>query len=159
MKREDFTEKQVARFWAKVDKTHSCWMWTGKRTSLGYGRPRFGERDLLAHRVAYALENGDLEEALVVDHKCHSPACVRPDHLQAVTYKLNSENRAGAMKNSKTGVRGVWWSTREQKYVACVQSGGRKVYFRRFDSMAAAEAAITAARQRLFTNSLMDHPA
>lgn len=87
----------------------------------------------------------------MLDHKCHTPACVRPHpkHVVAVTFKQNMENRKGAQANSKSGVRGVIWAKANQKWRVSV---GRKHigYYTELED--AAEAAI-AARATHFTNS------
>src|SRR5688500_4996363 len=76
-------------FWAKVDKTSTCWLWTGARHPLGYGHVRYGNRTSAAHRVAWELINGPIPEGLTLDHLCRVPACVRPDHLEPVTHREN----------------------------------------------------------------------
>jgi hypothetical protein len=32
-------------FWARVQKTETCWLWTGAKTSLGYGRVAYGGKE------------------------------------------------------------------------------------------------------------------
>lgn len=73
------------RFWAKVQKTDGCWLWTAA-TSDGYGmiakeRPFVGAASLRANRVAYELHYGPIPTGEKVRHTCDVPACVRPDHL------------------------------------------------------------------------------
>lgn len=80
------------RFWVKVDKDGpgGCWLWTASQNGRGYGQIRVSGRLLYAHRVAYELEVGPIPEGLTIDHLCRNPSCVRPDHLEIVTMKVNA---------------------------------------------------------------------
>lgn len=83
------------RFWAKVDKTDTCWLWTGAKAA-GYGRffvssDRGAKRIDGAHRVAYELMVGPIPEGLHIDHLCRTPACVNPAHLEPVTIAVNTQ--------------------------------------------------------------------
>lgn len=71
------------RFWAKVQKTDGCWIWTAYLNEHGYGQIGTGGHrgTALAHRVSWVLAHGAIPEGHGVLHKCDTPACVRPDHL------------------------------------------------------------------------------
>ncbi|MFJ7023199.1 HNH endonuclease signature motif containing protein [Streptomyces sp. NPDC101117] len=77
------------RFWAKVNKTDTCWLWTGAKTSRGYGQFTTGGRTGMAHRWAYEDRNGPIPGGLPLDHLCRTPSCVNPAHLQPVTQRVN----------------------------------------------------------------------
>ena len=69
------------RFWAKVDRSGDCWLWTGSRDKLGYGwSTANGVRDG-AHRAAYRYTYGEIPAGMVICHRCDNPSCVCPDHL------------------------------------------------------------------------------
>lgn len=79
------------RYWAKVDKSGECWIWTGARLPRGYGR--FGVRAgdcRYAHRLAYEWLVGPIPHGFVIDHLCNRPWCVNPAHLEAVTIQVNT---------------------------------------------------------------------
>lgn len=79
------------RFWEKVDKSGECWLWTGGcGKSIGYGTFWDGERQACAHRWAYEDRNGPIPVGSHIDHLCRTPACVRPDHLEAVSPAENN---------------------------------------------------------------------
>lgn len=80
------------RFWTKVRKTSGCWLWTAGKRGGGYGSFYLDGRNRAAHRVSYEWANGPIPADLVVDHVCRTPACVRPDHLRAVTQRDNLLN-------------------------------------------------------------------
>ena len=68
----------VAKFWSNVEKTPSCWLWTGCTDQHGYGEIANGFDSQSAHRVAYKLVNGYVPPLLRND--CGNRRCVRPDH-------------------------------------------------------------------------------
>ena len=49
--------KAEARFWAKVNKTEDCWLWTGARFNTGYARFSSGKKSFGAHRWLYEYLN------------------------------------------------------------------------------------------------------
>lgn len=71
-----------------VDPDTGCWLWGGARSGLGYGIIRRGKTQF-AHRWMYVQHRGPIPEGLALDHLCHTPPCVNPDHLEPVT---NAEN-------------------------------------------------------------------
>jgi len=73
------------RFWAKVLKTPYCWLWTGAILRDGHGQLWSGTKAISAHRFSYELFKGPIAKGHQIDHLCCTPACVNPDHLEAVT--------------------------------------------------------------------------
>lgn len=137
-------------FWDRVDKTEGCWMWGGAKTALGYGQINFqGVRDY-AYRYAWKMANGPIPEGAYIDHLCHSAGCVNPSHLRAATPGENMENRKGAHRNSKTGIRGVHWHKGDKRYVAQVKHQGRVAYRGYFTDIDEAARAVAEARRRIF---------
>lgn len=78
------------RFWAKVDRSGDCWIWTGALQSKGYGSFRLNGRTRLAHRLAYESGHGPIAPGLQVDHLCRVRRCVNPGHLEPVSSGLNN---------------------------------------------------------------------
>lgn len=78
------------RFDAKTDKSGECWLWTGATLANGYGQSSHMGRVEGAHRVAVLLDGRDIPEGMQVDHLCRTRNCVRPDHLEVVTPRVNT---------------------------------------------------------------------
>lgn len=72
-----------------IEKTDTCWNWTGSINSKGYGELYAGGKRYLAHRVVYENLVGKIYFGRVIDHLCRNTRCVNPQHLEVVT---NSEN-------------------------------------------------------------------
>lgn len=77
------------RFWAKVRKTDTCWLWIGGKNHYGYGSFQTRRGDgwfaAQAHRVAYEALVGPIPDGLTIDHLCRNRACVNPAHMEPVT--------------------------------------------------------------------------
>lgn len=90
----NISEETIGRFWSKVSKTDSCWVWTDSKSSKGYGRMRVDGEYVLAHRLSVAIDGRPASNDLVVDHICRNRLCVRPDHLRSVTVKVNDHENS-----------------------------------------------------------------
>ena len=82
----------MERFFEHVEKTDSCWLWTGgtggSKSIYGRFRPD-GSTKVQAHVWLWERENGPVPDGLELDHRCFTPLCVRPSHLEAVTHAEN----------------------------------------------------------------------
>lgn len=98
------------RFYAKVNyygpqmdhMDSNCWVWTAGRDKDGYGAFSIKGRKVRAHRFAYLLDVGELND-FHIDHLCRNKACVRWSHLEAVTNRENSARRAQSQTHCKNG--------------------------------------------------------
>ena len=77
------------RFWERVDVGNSdygtCWLWRGRKTHTGYGYIRHKQKNLLAHRVAWELEEmRPVPKGKMVKRTCENILCVRPLHLEVI---------------------------------------------------------------------------
>lgn len=84
------------RFFDKVEKTDTCWLWTAALDDKGYGFlkvKRGGKwKRVGAHRVSFMLFYGPIPSGLGVLHSCHNARCVNPHHLRAGTQKENGQD-------------------------------------------------------------------
>lgn len=94
------TPEQAARFWAKVDKSGECWIWTGPKTKFGHGT-FMGHG---AHRIAWELERGPIPPGICICHNCpggDNPACIRPAHMFQGTQVENTADRVAKGRSTR----------------------------------------------------------
>ena len=91
------------KFWSKVDKSGDCWVWTGYMAESGHGKLVRNKKTLSAHRYSWILRNGEIQDDLVVRHKCKNAHCVNPDHLELGTKAQNAND----MIRDGTSLRGI----------------------------------------------------
>jgi hypothetical protein len=88
------------RFFQKVNKTDSCWLWTGAVNSRGYGSIGVAGKTTSAHRLSYLWFKGEIPEGMFVCHTCDIRACVNPEHLWVGT---NSDNMKDMIAKDRHG--------------------------------------------------------
>jgi transcriptional regulator with XRE-family HTH domain len=87
--KERFKSKTVAA------PSGDCMYWAGQRNVEGYGL----YNKTRAHRLSYELHKGPIPKeidgkAVVVRHKCDTPLCVNPEHLELGTQAQNMRDAA-----------------------------------------------------------------
>lgn len=89
--------RRYFRFLQLLSQGNECWIFDGPRTHNGYGSFSVGGRkgkDLRAHRLAYTLWKGPIENGFQCLHvkECQFRSCCRPFHLYSGTPKDNTDD-------------------------------------------------------------------
>jgi len=93
----------LERFFNKVEKTETCWIWMASKDKDGYGKFSINKKSIRSHRFAYELLIGKIPEGMYIDHLCRVRHCVNPIHLEPVTNKENIfRGETGSLNAKKT---------------------------------------------------------
>lgn len=88
---------------------------------------------------------------MLVDHKNHNTLDNRIDNLRIVDKFKNQQNRKGANKNNKsTGIRGVSFNKRKQKYETYIGVDGKRIGLGYYETKEEAEQAVINARKKYY---------
>lgn len=140
------------RFWEKVGPREpgKCWLWMGRANNgIGYGQLyRSGNKRVYVHRLAYELLVGPIPQGMVLDHVCHNPACVNPEHLRACTRCENQQNLKLARDNT-SGFKGVSWHKARKAWRATICANHQQKHLGLFPTPELAHAAYCEAAKRL----------
>lgn len=93
----------LERLKARAEVTFSgCWLWQGCVNNWGYGKIKWKGKVVYVHRLAYWLVHGRMPKGGHVLHKCDTPGCFNPDHLQGGTQSTNLKHawRRGRRKRA-----------------------------------------------------------
>lgn len=91
----------MKRFFDKINKTSTCWIWTGAKNNAGYGNFRYNGKYLNSHRVSYLLFKGHIPPKMFVCHTCDNPSCVNPKHLFIGTPQDNDDDKVAKGRQIK----------------------------------------------------------
>lgn len=89
-----------------------------------------------------------------VDHINHNTLDNTDINLRVVTQLENSQNKRGASKNSKSGIRGVYWSKNRRKWCSVIRIKNKSIHLGSFTYLEDAESAVKKARAELMPFSL-----
>ena len=97
-------------------KKFNCWF-AGYNKANGYQEIYIKNTKILVHRLAWAFVYGEHPKGLI-DHINGNPSDNRISNLRCVTDLENNQNISKPTKASKSGVRGVHFSSRINRWIA-----------------------------------------
>jgi hypothetical protein len=114
---------------------------TGTFDARGYITLSIEGQNFLAHRVAWAIKNGDISSTIDIDHINGNKSDNRLKNLRIASRSENSCNKP-ISKQTSSGVKGVCWHKLAGKWYAQLKIKGAYVYRKSFDRLEDAERAI-----------------
>ena len=90
--------------------------------NCGYKRLMVNGKAKYAHVLIWEFVHGTIPDGMVIDHKNGNKKDNRINNLRLVTHKQNSENRLKPNKNSKSGIKGVFYCNTHKCWKAAIYS-------------------------------------
>lgn len=144
-------DPETGVFTWKVDYGRTAKAGSEAKGSLGSGYRRISidGRGYAAHRLVILWLLGvELPDGLVTDHVNGIRDDNRAANLRAATPSQNAQNSRLA-RNNTSGFKGVYWVRKHRKWVAKIQSQGRKECLGHFIEREKAAMAVRTARRHL----------
>jgi len=128
---------RVERFESKIsyEPMSGCWLWIASRDAKGYGRFNVGPGvgTIGAHRFSWELANGRIPNGMCIDHRCHNPACVNPDHLRVCTPMQNLWNTK-VHRDNQSGLKCAFYDKATNRWYSRIKAGKKYINLGRFDT-------------------------
>lgn len=105
---ETYRNNLAKTFWDRVDRSagpEACWSWLGRHLKAGYGRLVLLGKHEGAHRIAYSLIHGPIQDELFICHRCDNPPCCNPAHLFEGTHADNMADRRQKGRYGRAALR------------------------------------------------------
>ena len=126
---------------------------TNKRTGRQDIHVCFKGKFYSIHRLIWVWHGNSLGPNQDIDHIDGNSLNNRIENLRATSRKQNLENRKGANKNSKTGIKGVRKHKETRKWRAEICHNGKVIHLGLYESIDDAIAARIAAEKKYFTHA------
>ncbi len=114
----NLSPSDIERYWSKVNKTDSCWLWTAAIQQKGYGTLMCDKERHSVHRISWTLHNGQIPHGCFVCHKCDVPNCVNPEHLFLGDNTDNMQDASKKGRLKKPDNFGKWGTNGRSKLTA-----------------------------------------
>lgn len=141
---EDFLRFGHLKWCARWDKKTRSFYAVRSITNKPGSRPK--QRDEKMHRAILLVTDPQVQ----VDHCNHDTLDNRRKNLRSCTHSQNRSNLSGAQRNSKSGIRGVSFNKKINKWRASIKVNRRTKNLGDFENINDAASAYAAANRRHF---------
>jgi hypothetical protein len=104
----------------------------GTKTKRGYIQIRIDGKSYLAHRLTWLFFYGEWPKQHI-DHINHNTSDNRIDNLREASQQENTKNRS-KNKNNTSGISGVHWDKKSNKWQARIGVNGKRIHLGFFDN-------------------------
>lgn len=99
----------------------------GRVDKFGYVILKYRQKAYRCHRVVWEMHNGAIPKGMYIDHINQNRSDNRIENLMLVSNKENSNNRSLSSRN-KSGINGVSWCKRENRWLVQAREFGETVF-------------------------------
>jgi hypothetical protein len=83
-----------------------CWVWQRCVCNKGYAEIKVDGVARRAHRVLWEIvTERKIREGYTLDHRCLNTSCIRPEHLEEVTRRINTARGNKTRHKPKESIR------------------------------------------------------
>ncbi|OKP53671.1 hypothetical protein A8A12_01805 [Serratia marcescens] len=132
--RKHFSTDRQCKIWNTKFSNKIAGSITEDRPGLSYVVIGINYKPYKAHRIIWAIHNGEIERGFEIDHINHEGTDNRLENLSLVTSSENKKNRT-KQRNNSSGNTGVHWNGKSKKWRAIIQVEGKVKHLGYFSAL------------------------